>query len=38
MHIIPRYPDDGQLIGWKPGKSDPDTQKALAEKIREGIR
>ena len=20
MHLIPRYNDDGQTIGWKPGK------------------
>jgi histidine triad (HIT) family protein len=33
MHVIPRYEDDGQQIGWKPGTSDPDEQAELAKKI-----
>ncbi len=38
MHIIPRYSDDGQMIGWKPGTSDPETQKALAKTISDNIK
>ena len=26
MHIIPRYKDDGQVIGWEPHASDPEVQ------------
>lgn len=37
MHVIPRYHDDGQLIGWKPGESDPDEQKALCDLISSNI-
>lgn len=33
LHVIPRYADDGQQIGWKPGTSNPDEQAKLAEKI-----
>ncbi len=33
MHIIPRYENDSQQIGWKPGESDPDEQTELAKKI-----
>lgn len=33
LHVIPRYEDDGQQIGWKPGTSDPDGQAELARKI-----
>lgn len=33
LHVIPRYADDGQQIGWKPGTSNPDEQERLAEKI-----
>jgi histidine triad (HIT) family protein len=33
LHIIPRYEDDGQQIGWKPGTSNPDEQTELAKKI-----
>lgn len=34
IHLIPRYQDDGQLIGWKPGKPSAEELKALAEQIR----
>ena len=34
IHLIPRYKDDGQLIGWKPGKPSAEELKALAEEIR----
>lgn len=33
LHVIPRYNDDGQQIGWKPGTSDPDEQARLADMI-----
>ncbi len=33
IHVIPRYKDDGQQVLWKPGKSDPEEQKKLAETI-----
>ena len=33
MHIIPRYKDDGQVIGWNPQESDPEVQAQLAAKI-----
>lgn len=33
LHVIPRYNDDGQQIGWKPGTSEPDEQARLAEMI-----
>ena len=33
LHVIPRYEDDGQRIGWKPGESDPETQAELVEKL-----
>ena len=34
IHLIPRYKDDGQLIGWRPGKPGEDELKALASEIR----
>ena len=37
MHIIPRYADDGQTIGWKPGESDPAEQKEIVSKIKEAF-
>ena len=37
MHIIPRYKDDGQVIGWEPHASDPEVQAQLAEKIGQAI-
>lgn len=33
LHVIPRYEDDGQRIGWVPGESDPETQAELVEKL-----
>ena len=33
MHLIPRYKDDGQVIGWKPGKP----EEAELEEIRKEI-
>ncbi|MCR5775599.1 MAG: HIT family protein [Lachnospiraceae bacterium] len=33
IHLIPRYADDGQKIGWKPGKPSDDELKALAEEL-----
>ena len=38
MHVIPRYEDDGQVIGWKPGESTPEGQAKIAEKIRAGLK
>ena len=37
MHIIPRYKDDDQVIGWEPHTSDPEVQAQLAEKIGQAI-
>lgn len=37
MHVIPRYADDGQRIGWKPGTSDPDEQAKLAARIADAL-
>ena len=34
MHLIPRYSDDGQKIGWKPGSPSDEDQKKLAEELR----
>lgn len=34
MHVIPRYADDGQVIGWKPGETTPEGQAQIASKIR----
>ncbi len=34
IHLIPRYKDDGQVIGWKPGKPEADELKELAEKLK----
>lgn len=34
MHLIPRYSDDGQKIGWKPGTPSDEDQKRLAEELR----
>lgn len=38
MHIIPRYKDDGQVIGWEPKTSDPEEQIQLAAKIGQAIK
>ncbi len=34
LHLIPRFSDDGQKIGWKPGSPSEDEQEAILEKIR----
>ena len=34
IHLIPRYSDDGQAIGWKPKKPSDTELKELAEQIR----
>ena len=34
MHIIPRYADDGQVIGWKPGQSAAEELDAVAEELK----
>ncbi len=33
MHLIPRYKEDGQIIGWKPGKPTEDELEAIKEEI-----
>ena len=38
MHIIPRYKDDGQVIGWNPQESDPEVQAQLAAKIGHALK
>ena len=38
MHIIPRYKDDGQVIGWNPQESDPEVQAQLAAKIGQALK
>lgn len=35
MHMIPRYADDGQTIGWKPGKPAPEELEAICRQITE---
>lgn len=35
MHMIPRYENDGQKIGWIPGHATPDELELVAEKITE---
>ncbi len=34
MHLIPRYKDDGQKIGWKPGEPTQDELEETARVIR----
>lgn len=34
MHLIPRYKDDGQKIGWKPGDPAADAQKELCDMLK----
>ena len=34
IHLIPRYKDDGQKIGWKPSSPDADAQKALCDQLK----
>ena len=33
IHLIPRYENDGQTIGWKPGKPSAEELKATVEKL-----
>ena len=33
MHLIPRYKDDGQKIGWTPGEPSQDELEAIRAKI-----
>lgn len=33
IHLIPRYKDDGQKIGWKPGKPSQEELEAVREQI-----
>jgi len=35
MHMIPRYVDDGQKIGWKPGEPSQDELEAIRRQITE---
>ncbi len=34
LHLIPRFKDDGQKIGWKPGKPDDQELKETAELLK----
>ncbi len=34
IHIIPRYVDDGQLIGWKPGSPSAEELDGVLDEIR----
>lgn len=34
IHLIPRYKDDGQKIGWKPGSPSDDELKSLALELK----
>ena len=38
MHTIPRYKDDGQVIGWNPQESNPEVQAQLAAKIGQALK
>ena len=38
MHLIPRYEDDGQKIGWVPGEPSSEELKETGRIIREGIQ
>ena len=33
LHLIPRYKEDGQKIGWKPGSPSPEELEAIREQI-----
>ncbi|MCM1175817.1 MAG: HIT family protein [Blautia sp.] len=33
MHLIPRYKDDGQKIGWKPGKPSSEELEEIKDRI-----
>lgn len=35
LHMIPRYADDGQQIGWLPGESTPDELEMVRKQIME---
>lgn len=34
MHVIPRFKDDGQVIGWKPGQPTGEELDAIAEELK----
>lgn len=34
MHVIPRYKDDGQVIGWKPGQPTAEELDAIVEALK----
>ena len=34
MHVIPRFKDDGQVIGWKPGQPTAEELDAIAEELK----
>lgn len=34
MHVIPRYADDSQVIGWKPGQPTAEEMDAVAEELK----
>ena len=34
MHVIPRYKEDGQVIGWRPGQPTGEELDAIAEKLK----
>ena len=34
MHVIPRYKDDGQAIGWKPGQPTAEELDAIVEALK----
>ena len=34
MHVIPRYENDGQAIGWKPGQPDAGELDTVAEELK----
>ena len=34
MHVIPRYDNDGQVIGWKPGQPSGEELDAIVEELK----
>ena len=34
MHVIPRYTNDGQVIGWKPGQPTAEELDSIAEELK----
>ena len=34
MHVIPRYKEDGQVIGWKPGQPTSEELEAICELLK----